>query len=73
MAQGVDDLHRGEVRFLGRVEREKVSATEHLGKGKRDNLAGDTLSSTLKRGSVPGDHGKLPSRSEVFVFSLSST
>lgn len=39
VAQGVDDLHRGEVRFLGRVEMEKVSATEHLEKGKLDNLA----------------------------------
>lgn len=48
MAQGVDDLHGGEVRFLGRVEVDKVSAAEPSGKGRLDNQAGETLSSTLK-------------------------
>lgn len=41
VAQGVDDPHRGEVRFLGRAEMETVSAAERLGEGKPDDLAGD--------------------------------
>lgn len=48
MAQGVDGLHRGEVGFLGIVEMEKVSATEHLGKGRLHSLPGEALCSTLK-------------------------
>lgn len=37
VSQGVDDLHRGEVRSLGSVEMGKVSETVPLGSGRLDH------------------------------------
>lgn len=77
MAQGVDDLHGGEVRFLGRGRWRKAQQPCPWGKAgltvewvqlsalPQDSPSGD-------RG-VRGDHSKLPPGTEVFVYSLSSS